>query len=145
MLWDLFHDMRELQSEIDNLFEGPAVFPRLYYANPKRSQYPPMNLREDQDSLFLDVRLSGVDMENIQISIENSTLSIRGRKPAPEGIDPKDYHRRERTLGNFIRAVELPIEVDVDKVKADYEDGILTVTMPKAEAAKPKRIEVKVK
>lgn len=145
MLWDLYQDMKQIQEEIDGLFKWPAAFPRMYYTASTQSKYPPMNLREDSNNLFLDVKIPGLDIDNININIKDNTLSIRGEKPSPEAVNPKDYHRRERVAGNFIRAVELPMHVDADKVKADYENGIMTITLPKAESAKPKRIDVKVK
>lgn len=145
MLWDLFHDMRDLQKEIDSLFEWPTVLPRFYSTTTTRSNYPPINLREDQDNLFLDVRIPGLDKEDFQINIKDNTLSISGKKPTPVNIEVKDYHRKERVTGNFIRAVALPVEVESDKVKASYEKGILSITLPKAESAKPKRISVTVK
>ncbi len=144
MLWDLFQDMRELQSEIDRLIDLPLNLPRLYYAENK-FKYPPLNLREDNNNLYLDVSLPGVDKDNIRINIKNQILSISGQKSSPAKVEPKNYHRRERIIGNFIRAVELPMEVEVNKVSADYENGILSITLPKTEGAKPKIIEVKVK
>ncbi|MBN2374508.1 Hsp20/alpha crystallin family protein [bacterium] len=144
MLWDLLHDMRELQNEIDGLFEWPSMLPRLYYTT-ARSKYPAMNLRETEDNLFLDVNIPGLEMDKVQINIKDHILSINGQKPSPAGIEAKNYHRRERTTGSFIRAVELPMDVEIEKVTATYENGILTITLPKAESAKPKLIEVKVK
>jgi len=145
MLWDLYQDMKQIQEEIDGLFEWPAILPRMYYTTSAQSKYPPMNLREDGNNLFLDVKIPGLDIDKIKISIKDNTLSISGEKPSPEAVSPEDYHRRERATGNFIRAVELPMHVEADKVRADYENGIMTITLPKAESAKPKKIEVNVK
>ena len=145
MLWDLFQDMRDLQNEIDRLFEWPGMLPRIYSTTTSRYNYPPMNLREDENNLFLDVRIPGLDKGDFEINIKDNTLSISGKKPAPENIEVKDYHRKERVTGNFIRAVALPVEVDSEKVQANYENGILSITLPKAASAKPKRINVKVK
>lgn len=145
MLWDLFNDMRELQNEIDTLFEWPAVLPRFYSATTKHSNYPPMNLREDEDHLFLDVRIPGLDKDDFQINIKDNTLSISGKKPAPANIKVKDYHRKERVTGTLIRAVALPVEVDSERIEADYENGILCIKLPKAESAKPKQISVTIK
>jgi HSP20 family protein len=113
--------MRELQNEIDRLFEWPAALPRFYSAIATHSNYPPMNLREDEESLFLDVRIPGLNKEDFRINIKDNTLSVSGKKPAPANIEVKDYHRKERVTGTFIRAVALPVEVDSDKIEADYE------------------------
>lgn len=145
MLWDLYQDMRQLQKEIDSLFEYRSMLPRLYHITAAQSKYPPINLREDTNNMFLDIRLPGLDIDKIKINIKARTLGISGQKPSPDGIDQKDYHRRERITGNFIRAVDLPMDVDVAKVKADYENGIVTISLPKTESAKPKKIEVKIK
>jgi len=145
MLWDLFQDMRDLQNEIDHLFEWPAVLSLIYSKKAASYNYPQINLREDENNLMLDVRIPGLDKEDFQIDIKDNTLSIKGKRPAPENIEVKNYHRKERITGNFIRAVALPVEVDSEKVQANYENGILSITLPKAEAAKPKRINVKVK
>lgn len=144
MLWDLFQDLRDLQGEIDRLFVQPSIYPGLYYTT-NRSKNPPMNLREDLDNLYLDVIIPGVEKDNIHININDHILTLSGQKPLPANATPKDYHRRERMSGNFLRAVELPMDIDVNKVVADYENGILTIKLPKAESAKPKIIEVKVK
>lgn len=145
MLWDLFQDMRDLQGEIDRLFEWPAVLPLIYSTKTSRFNYPHVNLREDEANLFLDVRIPGLERDDFQINIKDNTLSIKGKKPAPENVAVKNYHRKERVTGNFIRAVALPVEVDSEKVQANYENGILSITLPKAESAKPKKINVKVK
>ncbi|MGA1864145.1 MAG: Hsp20/alpha crystallin family protein [bacterium] len=145
MLWDLFHDIRDLQNEIDRLFEWPAALPRVYYTTSTHSNYPPMNLREDEENLYLDTRIPGLEKDDFQINIKNNTLSISGKKPAPENIEAKDYHRKERVTGTFIRAVALPVEVNPEKIQADYERGILSITLPKAESAKPKQISITVK
>jgi HSP20 family protein len=145
MLWDLFHDIRDLQNEIDRLFEWPTALPRVYYTTSTHSNYPPMNLREDEENLFLDVRIPGLDKDDFQINIKNNTLSISGKKPTPENIEAKNYHRKERITGTFIRAVALPVEVDSEKIEANYEKGILSITLPKAASARPKKISVTVK
>jgi HSP20 family protein len=69
-------------------------------------------------------------------------LTISGEKKSPEGVKPEAYHRSERSAGRFLRTLELPTDIDSEKVKATYTDGILTVTLPRPEAAKPKRIQV---
>ena len=81
--------------------------------------------------------------EDIQISIEGDTLRIRGELEAEHEEEGRDYFLRERRVGNFSRSITLPVAVDADKAKADFEDGVLTITLPKIEAEKPKMITVK--
>jgi len=105
--------------------------------------FPLINLTEDTDNYYVRAELPGMKAEDLDIQVVGRNLSISGeRKIESEGENVK-YHRREREAGKFSRIVGLPGDIDADKVEAKIENGLLTVTVPKAEAAKPKQIAVK--
>lgn len=146
--WDLFREMENLRREFDQAFQGsgfnrlldPAFMPGL-----GARRYPRINLREDQDHLYVDALLPGVEPKELEMTVLRGTLTLAGERKAVDGEKVAEtWHRRERGIGKFLRTVELPVEVDVDRIEAGYKNGLLTVTLPKAEAAKPKKIAVKV-
>ena len=105
--------------------------------------FPLINLTEDKDNYYVRAEMPGLKADDISISVANNNLSISGeRKIASEGENVR-YHRREREAGTFNRIVALPGDVDADKVEANHVNGVLTVVIPKAEAAKPKQITVR--
>ena len=105
--------------------------------------YPLVNVWEADDKLYAEAEVPGLQLDDLEILIHGSQLSIQGER---KGIDQEDvrYHRRERGTGSFCSKVDLPVDVDVDKVEATLADGVLTLTMPKAPSALPRKIEVKV-
>lgn len=105
-------------------------------------EYPALNVWEDDDTFTVEAELPGFKNEDVDISVMGGTLTVKGeRKPeAPAG---GVWHRRERAFGSFSRIVELGRDVDADKVEASFRNGVLTVSLPKAAAAKPRRIEVR--
>jgi HSP20 family protein len=135
-----FSELNRMRSEMESLFgrlaeslptgSGPGVFPLI-------------NITEDHDCLFVRAELPGVKANEIEISATGNSLSIGGeRKVAPEN-EVASYHRREREAGVFRRTITLPSDIDANRVEANYTNGILTVTLPKAELSKPKQISVK--
>jgi len=133
--------MNELRREVDRLFEdlGPR-FGRGVFA-PVRT-FPALNVWEDGDSLYAEAELPGVSSEDVEVYSAGNELTIKGRREPRQG-DQLSYHRRERGTGEFSRVITLPVEVDAEKVRADLRNGVLTITMPKAEGHKPKKITVK--
>ena len=103
--------------------------------------YPSLNVWEEGDALHAEAELAGVRGEDLDISVVGKQLTIRGRRNA--GVaEQATYHRRERAVGEFARTVTLPYEVDAEKVEASLVDGVLKLVLPKAEAAKPRKINV---
>jgi HSP20 family protein len=105
-----------------------------------------VDILETENELVLKADVPGVDQKDIDIHIENGTLTLKGERrfeEAPEGNN-RGYHRIERSFGSFARYFTLPDTVDADKVKADYRNGVLTVTLTKKEVAKPRSIRVEV-
>jgi len=106
--------------------------------------YPPINVYDDNESYVVRAELPGVDPKDIDISVANNTLTIKGKRETNVKGENVSYHRRERNFGEFRRAFTLPDQVDSGKVMAHAKDGILEIRLPRAEQAKPRQVEVKV-
>jgi len=141
--WSPFWHLSTLRDEIDRLFESPlAEFSR------GAQQFlggwmPAVDLYEDRDNVTVRAELPGMKREDIEISLHEGVLSISGERKEDNTYKDADVYRSERFTGRFQRAISLPAAVNADKVSASYADGILTVTLPKSEEAKPKQIQVK--
>lgn len=103
---------------------------------------PAIDMYEDKENIIVETQLGGINPENIDISIENNILSIKGESEKKSEIDEKNYYRKEIRRGSFYRTVSLPTKVDGDSAKAINEDGILKITIPKAPELKPKTIKI---
>ncbi len=132
--WDPFREMTQLQNRFDRLFE--AVGGR------QESWLPAVDVFDTQDAVVLKAELAGMDPADIQIEVEDNVLTIKGERRFDEKVDEERYYRVERRFGSFQRSLALPQGVKSDEIDASYDEGILTVTVPKAEQEKPKRIEV---
>ena len=123
---------------------GPA-FRTAFLPGRAARQYPLTNLYEDKDALYLEALAPGVDPATLELSVVGNTLCISGEKRRVAGeVTPDAFHRSERATGKFVRQLQLPVDVDEQHVQATYTDGLLMVTLPKAEKAKPKQIVVQV-
>ena len=109
-----------------------------------RTWAPPVDIYEDGDNLVLKAELPGINPDEVEIRVENNTLYLKGERKFEKEVKEQSYHRVERTYGTFTRSFSLPNSVDPDKVVASYKDGVLTLTMPKKEEAKPKTIKINV-
>lgn len=132
-----------LEEEIDRLLNAPFA---AFAGTPEFASgwTPALDLVEDKDGFVTTVELPGLKKDAIAVSIEEGVLTVSGERKAEERKETDGALRTERVFGTFSRSVRLPRPVDEAKVKAAYKDGILTVTLPIAEVAKPKQIEVKV-
>ena len=106
------------------------------------SFYPPLNAWEEGDTIKVEAEIPGVKIEEVEVSFDNGELTLKGEKKF-EGNDSAVLHRRERLYGTFTRTLRLPWEVTAENISAELKDGILTVTLPKAEAAKPRMVAFK--
>jgi HSP20 family protein len=106
---------------------------------------PAVDISEHDDEYLVKVELPGVNKEDVKITLESNILTIRGEKKQEKETKNENYHRVERNYGSFQRSFTLPTVVKSDKIDAVYKDGVLSISLPKAEEAKPKQIEVKVK
>lgn len=143
--WDVLRELDTLRREIDEAFRGghsrPQVSPFLAAAGARR--FPLVNFSEDEGHIYLEALVPGVDPAGIDLSVMRNTLTISGaRKPFIEE-QGQVVHRSELGSGTFSRTVELPVDIDPDQISAECKDGIMLVTLAKAEHAKPKKIEIK--
>ena len=131
------------RDEMDRLFEGffGPVGAAVDRAGAPARTFPALNVWEQGDNLYAEAELPGLKNEDVEVSVVGNQLTIQGKRStaADEGAA---FHRRERGEGEFTRVVRLPVEINADKVQAAMRDGVLLVTLPKAEASKPRKIQV---
>lgn len=129
-----------------NLFQSfDEALERIWGDGPVRRWAPAVDVYENKDSVVVKAELPGVDPKEVEISVEDGTLYLKGERKS-ESEDQRDgYHRLERSYGSFARAFTLPDSVDPEKVSAEYKDGLLSVTLPKREESKPKKVKIAVK
>lgn len=106
---------------------------------------PMMNIYQDKDNVIVETALAGIDPSKVDISVENDVLTVSGHTEEKKEVRREDYYRKEIREGSFSRSVILPMPVKADKAEASYDKGIMKIVIPKAEAAKPKKIAVKLK
>lgn len=136
--------LHQLRDEMDRLWNGvfgPAAEGLL---SPVFRSQPAANVWEQGDVLLVEMELPGIKKDQVDISVAGDELSVKIDRPEVEEADIT-YHRRERPVGSFTRVLRLPVEVDADRVEAELHDGVLLITLPKAESAKPRKIAVNAK
>jgi HSP20 family protein len=133
--WDPLSEMRHLRNHLNELFQGASLR--------GAAEFPAVNIWSNNDQMILTAELPGVETEDIDISVQDDTLTLRGSRRPDELKEGETYHRQERGSGNFVRTLQLPYEVDVQKVQARLEKGILRIELSRSEQQKPKKIEVK--
>ena len=109
-----------------------------------RSWAPPVDIYETEDAIVLKAELPGIDPKDVEVRVEDNTLYLKGERNYEKEVNEQNYHRIERSYGSFARSFSLPNSINAEKVKAEYKDGLLTLTMPKREEAKPKTIKIDV-
>jgi HSP20 family protein len=135
-----FGELERLKRQMDLLSEG--ITGRTF-TEPSAGVFPLMNVTEDKDNYFVRAELPGIKSEELDISVTGDTLSISGERKIQVEKGEVKYHRREREAGKFSRVVSMPTQIDTGKVEAKCVDGMLSIMLPKAEAAKQKQIVVK--
>jgi HSP20 family protein len=141
--WQNLEQLSGLRAEIDRLFESPLT--ELARASQLLSGWTPaLDVHEEKDNIIVRVELPGMKKEDIELSLHDGSLSISGERKSEKKFEDAEVYRAERFVGRFQRTVTLPAPVAADRVKAQYKDGVLTVTLPKTEEAKPKQIDVQV-
>ena len=142
-VWPGFGRLTNLRDEIDRLFDQPLA--ELARSSQLLSGWTPaFDVYEDKDNFYVRAELPGMRKEDIDLSMHNGSLSISGERKSDAELKEAEVYRAERFFGHFQRTITLPTQVAVEKIKAQYKDGILSVSLPKAEEAKPKHIDVKV-
>lgn len=131
---DPFHELRRLQGEVNRaLSRRPSA---------ETDGYPAVNLWVGEHDAVVTAPIPGADVGSLEVSVHQTTLTIKGRAEGGPEEEGASYHRRERRRGSFARSIALPFEVDAEKVQADYARGILSIYLPRPEHKKPRRIEI---
>jgi HSP20 family protein len=139
--WTPFHDMTLLQKQMNRLFDG-ALQGWPAETDGTRNWVPPADIHETDNDLIVTTDLPGVDPKNIDVRVENNVLSITGERHFERKVENENFHRVERIYGRLARSFTLSTPVQADKIQATYKDGVLRISLPKAEQAKPKRIQI---
>jgi len=137
---DAFADFDQLRREMLRLLDATGTGA---FASPSAGVFPPLNVSQDADNFYLRAEIPGVNADQLSISAERNRVSISGRREIPAERERVSYHRKERAEGSFSRTVALPTDIEADRVEARYTDGILTLTLPRAEATKPRQISIR--
>ena len=139
--WSAFDQLTNIRDEINRLFESP-------YENGSSDVFntwaPALDLYEDNDNIIARAELPGLKKQEIDISLHDNVLTVSGERKNEKKHANGKTSREERFFGRFTRSIALPKQVNGDQVKASYKDGLLTVTMPKAEEAKPRQVQIQV-
>jgi len=140
MLWnlDVWREMERLRRDMDGLFSN-------YGRTAAATTYPLINVYEDKDTMVVTAELPGTTKEKVSISFSDGVLTIGGKQEPIAGAKNMTVVRRERTEGDFEKTITIPTKIDQNKINASFTNGILTVTLPKAEEAKPKTITIEAK
>jgi len=140
--WTPRTSLMNFNNDLDHWFDNFFDFRNDDYVS---AITPVVNVEETENNFQISAELPGMEKKDIQISVENNVLSISGEKKFEDETKNKNYHRVERSYGKFHRSFKIPGGVDVNNIDASYKNGVLNLTLPKMEEAKPKQIEVKVK
>jgi HSP20 family protein len=143
MRWDPFRElatMRDMMDRMvdDSFFESPRLLSRQLAESSLA-----LDVVEDEDAYTVKASIPGIDPNDVEVTLTDNVLTIRGETKEEKDVEEKNYRLRERRFGSFSRSLNLPVAVDADKVEATHENGVLTLSLPKSEAVKPKRISVK--
>ncbi|HVN97691.1 MAG TPA: Hsp20/alpha crystallin family protein [Syntrophorhabdaceae bacterium] len=132
---DPWFEFRRIENEMNRILSR--------YASPSSGEFPAVNIWAGEDLAVVTTEIPGIDAKTMEISVTGKTLSLRGSREPEESKEGESYHRRERWYGQFTKTLELPFTVEGDKVEARFSKGVLTIRLPRAEAEKPKKINVK--
>lgn len=145
--WDPFRDMMTIQDRMNRLFDQTLSRTKADEEEGLAASTwaPAVDIYETPDSLVLKAELPGVSRENIDIQVRDNTLTLKGERRFEREVKDENYLRIERSYGSFQRAFSLPTVIQQDKIKAVFTDGVLEVTLPKAEEVKPKQVKIEVK
>ena len=143
--WDPFKEMSGLQDRMNRLFDD-------VWGRGRRGEeefisggwVPPVDVRETKDSLEIAAELPGIEPKNVEVAVESGILSLRGTRTFEKAAEGETYHRVERAYGAFERSFTLPGNVDAERIQATYRNGVLHLSVPKREEAKPKAISIKI-
>jgi len=139
--WNPFGEVQTLQDRVNRMFDD-FFRSDFVFDSAMGTWYPPVNIVEQEKELVLEAELPGVKKDDVQIEVKGNILHLKGEKKISREVNEENYRLRELRTGTFNRTFTLPNEVDPEKVKAEYKDGVLRITLPKVEAAIPRRIQI---
>ena len=140
--WDTSGGLSGLQEQVNRLFE--SAFPRRSDNSALTTWTPAVDIYETENELVVKADLPEVSEKDLDVRVENNMLSIRGERKFEQKVEEENYLRVERTYGTFSRSFSLPNTISTEAIKADYKNGVLTVTLPKRAESKPKQVKVNV-
>jgi HSP20 family protein len=143
--WEPFRDLVSLREAMDRLFEESFVRPQTDWLAPTEAGALAVDMYETDDAVVVKSAIPGIKPEDIDIIVAGDTLTIKGETKSEEEVKEENYVRREMRYGSFARTLAVPTSVVADKAEAEFENGVLTLTLPKAEEVKPKAIQIKAK
>jgi HSP20 family protein len=137
---DLFGDLSRMQQEMNRFFD--EFFGERQGEMAESNWMPTVDVSENDAEMIVRAELPGMKQEDIDVNLQDNILTLSGEKKQDEKVEKENYHRIERSYGSFTRSFTLPENVKADDVKASFKDGVLSITLPKTEAAKPKKISI---
>jgi len=141
--FDPFRELSTMQDRINRIFGDAYTRRQDDDLNQRGEWFPPVDIYENaQQEIVMKAELPGLAREDIDLRVENSTLTLRGERKRDTEVKQEQFHRVERSYGAFSRSFALPTRIDTDKVRAEFRDGVLTVSLPVKAEAKPRQIEV---
>ena len=146
--WEPFRDLVSIQGRLNHLFDEAFRGATRPSGDGEEwslgSWAPAVDIFEQDGHIVLKAELPGVDPKDVEVRVENNVLTLRGERKLDDEVQKENYHRVERAYGSFSRSFTLPTVVDTEKIKAEYRDGVLRVSLPKREEARPKQISISV-
>ncbi|HXZ78595.1 MAG TPA: Hsp20/alpha crystallin family protein [Terriglobales bacterium] len=139
--WDPFRELSSLQERVNRLFQETGGRQESLTTG---SFVPAVDIYEDDHNIKLKMEVPGIDQKDLDIQVENNTLTVKGQRKFEKEEKEENFHRIERHYGSFYRSFALPNAVDTDKVSADYQNGVLNIVLPKRAEATPKQVKVNV-
>lgn len=141
--WTPWREMTSFHDRINRLFDEPVFRPALLDKEGSLSEWSPrVDIYDRDEAIVIKAELPGMEKKDIDIDIEGGILTLKGERSHEEEVKENNYYRKERSFGKFHRAFKLPEDVDPEKIKADFKNGILKIDIPKPEERKPRKITV---
>ena len=140
--WDPFRDLMSIQSELNRLFGRTYAGTEAGSAG-AGAWVPPLDIYETEGTFVITMELPGVEPSDVDVSVEDSILTVQGQRKFYSEVNEDSFHRVERRYGQFVRSLSLPSSADPERITAAFDKGVLTIEVPKAEQAKPRKITVK--
>jgi len=140
--WDPFRDLNMLQDRMNRLFEDASRNWKSDEPASTTTWSPAVDIFETESEIVVKAEVPGMDRKDITLNLENNVLTLRGERRFLKEAKEENYHRIERSYGGFSRAFSIPATVDEEKIRADYQDGVLKIVLPKKEQLRPKQIKI---